>query len=79
MHLEVVCDLSAEPFLKAFRRFVSHKSLPKVMISDNASTYVAASKELEQIFTSDKLGECHWCTCEMKVHPKMSPLVLLKN
>jgi len=27
------------------------------MISDNASTYVSASKELEQIFTSDKLGE----------------------
>ncbi|XP_065917547.1 uncharacterized protein [Dysidea avara] len=57
VHLEVVCDLSVETFLRAFRRFVSRKSLPQVMISDNASTYVSASKELEQIFTSDKLGK----------------------
>ena len=57
VHLEVVCDLSVETFLRAFRRFVSRKSIPQVMISDNASTYVSASKELEQIFTSDKLGE----------------------
>ena len=58
VHLEVVCDLSAETFLRAFHRFVSRKSLPQVMISDNASsTYVSVSKELEQIFTSDKLGE----------------------
>ena len=57
VHLEVVCDLSVETFLRAFRRFVSRKSLPQVMISDNASTYVAASKELEQMFTSGRLEE----------------------
>ena len=58
VHLEVVCDLSIETFLRAFRRFVSRKSLPPhMMISDNASMYVSASKELEQMFTSDKLEE----------------------
>ena len=36
VHLEVVNDLSEETFLQAFRRFSSRKSLPRLMISDNA-------------------------------------------
>jgi len=32
VHLEVVTDLSTETFLQAFRRFVSHKSLPSLII-----------------------------------------------
>ena len=41
IHLEVVSDLSEESFLQAFRRFVSRRSLPVTMISDNASTYLS--------------------------------------
>jgi len=43
-NLEIVSNLSEETFILAFRRFSSHKSLPRIMISDNALTYVAASK-----------------------------------
>ena len=57
VHLEVVSNLNVETFLQAFRRFVSRKSLPQLMLSDNASTYVAAAKELEQLFSSQELGE----------------------
>ena len=39
IHLEVVEDLSEKTFLKAFRRFVSRRSLPRKMVSDNATTY----------------------------------------
>jgi hypothetical protein len=39
IHLEVVEDLSEVTFLKAFRRFVSRRSLPRKMVSDNATTY----------------------------------------
>jgi len=46
VHLEVVTSLSTESFLQAFRRFTSRKSLPKIMISDNATTFIAASREL---------------------------------
>ena len=46
LHLEIVTDLSVETFLQAFRRFSSCKSLPKILISDNASTYMAAAEEL---------------------------------
>ena len=57
VHLEVVTDLNVETFMQAFRRFVCRKSLPQVMISDNASTYTSAAKELEQLLTATKLNE----------------------
>ena len=57
VHLEVVTDLTVETFLLAFRRFCSRKSLPKKMISDNASTYLAAAEELQRMFSSEALKE----------------------
>ncbi|XP_065902524.1 uncharacterized protein [Dysidea avara] len=57
IHLEVVTDLSTETFLQAFRRFVSRKSLPSVMISDNASTFESAAEELRKLFISRELVE----------------------
>lgn len=55
VHLEIVSDLSVETFLLAFRRFASCKSSPRQMISDNASTYLAAAEELRKLFESDTL------------------------
>ena len=57
VHLEIVTDLSVETFLQAFRRFSSRKSLPKILISDNASTYMAAAEELLTLFDSPLLTE----------------------
>ena len=57
VHLEVVSDLSEETFLQAFRRFASRKSLPQLMVSDNASTFMAAAEELKHLFKSDKVHE----------------------
>ena len=57
VHLEVVSDLSEETFLQAFRRFSSRKSLPRLMISDNASTFMAAADELKRLFQSATLHE----------------------
>ena len=48
VHLEVVADLT-EKFVQAFCRFVGRKSLPQLMISDNASTFQSAAKEIEKI------------------------------
>ena len=49
IHLEVVTDLTESSFLQAFRRFSSRKSLPVVMISDNASTYLASAETLQEL------------------------------
>ncbi|XP_065902663.1 uncharacterized protein [Dysidea avara] len=47
IHLEVVTDLTVDTFLLAFRRFSSCRSLPQIIVSDNASTYLAAADELQ--------------------------------
>ena len=52
IHLEVVTDLSTETFLLAFCRFTSRKGLPQIVISDNASTYLSAAEELNELFNS---------------------------
>jgi len=52
-----VRDLSVDTFMQAFRRFAARKSLPRLLLSDNALTYASAAKELEQLFSSDKLEE----------------------
>ena len=57
IHLEVVEDLTVETFLLAFRRFASRKSLPRKLISDNASTFVSANNELKELFQSHALKE----------------------
>ena len=66
IHLEVVEDLSEETFLKAFRRFVSHRSLPRKMVSDNATTYLSSAEELKRLLDSVTVKEalsrrgCDW-------------------
>ena len=42
-YVEVVGDLSMEIFLKALRKFGAHRSLPKVILSNNTLTYKAAA------------------------------------
>ena len=55
IHLEVVTDLTEVTFLQAFRRFAARRSLPRLVLSDNASTYTSAAKELSELFQSDTL------------------------
>jgi len=49
--------LTVEAFLLAFRRFASRKSLPRKLISDNASTFVSANSDLKDLFQSHALKE----------------------
>ena len=57
VHLEVVTDLTAETFMLAFRRFVSRRSIPKTIISDNATTFIAASKQIGELSRSTTVNE----------------------
>ena len=57
IHLEIVTDLSVETFLLAFRRFTSRRSLPQILMSNNASTYTAAAEGLTQLLQSDHLTD----------------------
>lgn len=50
IHMELVNDLSAESFLKAFKRFVSRRGIPTKMFSDNGTNFVKAAKMLNNMF-----------------------------
>lgn len=49
VHLELVCDLTEDGFLAAFRRFTSRRGLPSEVWSDNATNFIAASKNLKEL------------------------------
>lgn len=49
VHLEIVSDVSVREFISAFVRFVSRRSYPQIMYSDNATNFVSASKILRTI------------------------------
>ena len=74
VHLEVVNDLTVPTFIEAFRRFASRKSLPRIMISDNASTYQSAAEELLKLLKSPVLqSHLSQRTVEWKFIPKRVP------
>ncbi|KAJ8705149.1 hypothetical protein PYW07_010976 [Mythimna separata] len=49
IHLEVVSDMSTQAFLAAFRRFVSRRGHCAKIWSDNGTTFVGASRELQHL------------------------------
>ena len=74
VHLETVSDLTVETFLQALRRFAACRSLPHIILSDNASTYEASANELEKLINSDRMSES-LCTMgiQWKLIPKRAP------
>ena len=52
VHLELVPDLATETFLLCFKRFVSRRGVPGLVVTDNAKTFKAASKKLIALFKS---------------------------
>ena len=57
IHLEIVKDLTAETFLLAFCKFVGRRSLPKIIISDDGSTYMSAAEELHKMMELTEVKE----------------------
>ncbi|XP_070579291.1 uncharacterized protein [Ptychodera flava] len=49
VHLEVAYGLDTDSFLNAFYRMVNRRGLPKQVLSDNGSNFVASDKELREL------------------------------
>ncbi|XP_062713522.1 uncharacterized protein LOC134290400 [Aedes albopictus] len=49
VHMEIVADLSTQAFLSAFRRFVACRGKPHTVMCDNATNFVGANRELEDL------------------------------
>ena len=74
VHLEIVTDLSVECFLQAFRRFSSRKSMPRLVLSDNASTFLSAAEQLKALLSSPSLTNAlSKSGTEWKFIPKRAP------
>lgn len=52
IHLELTDSMSLEDFMFALRKFTSQRGIPKVIFSDNAKTFRAASKDFHKNFKS---------------------------
>jgi len=46
VHLDIVPDLTAENFLRCFKRFTARRGVPLRMISDNGKTFKSAAKSI---------------------------------
>ena len=52
VHLDIVPDLTAEAFLRSFRRFTARRGLPLKIVSDNGSTFKSASRQIADLMKS---------------------------
>jgi len=50
IHLEAVSELSTAAFMATLRRFVGRRGLPRKICSDNATNFVGAKRELEELY-----------------------------
>lgn len=65
MHLDLVPDMSAEAFLRNFRRFCSRRGVPSLVISDNAKTFKSASRKLSSLFDCPRVKN-HFTSSRIK-------------
>ena len=49
IHLELVLDMTADSFIRYFKRFMARRGTPHKIISDNSKIFKSANKELDQI------------------------------
>ncbi|KAL9873081.1 uncharacterized protein ACN427_014056 [Glossina fuscipes fuscipes] len=78
IHLELVEDLAAQPFLAALRRFIGRRGLCSTIYSDNATNFIDAKKELHELYKMFKstdiiLNECASHGIIWKTIPPRSP------
>ena len=49
VHLDVVPDMTAEAFIRSFKRFTARRGFPRKMVSDNGKTFKSAAKTIASI------------------------------
>ena len=49
VHIDVVLDMSTETFVRSLKRFCARRGTPLVVVSDNAKTFKAASRVIQDV------------------------------
>ena len=67
VHLDLVPNMTADAFLRSFRRFTARRGFPRRIVSDNGKTFKAADKIIHSVLThpdvkqySGSIG-LQWC------------------
>ena len=72
IHLELVEDLSGQAFLQAFKRFTNRRSIPGLVISDNATNFEFAAKTIRNLM-KDTINYAMTKEIKWKFIPKRAP------
>ena len=56
VHIELAADLTTDVFLLTLRRFIARRGKPKEILSDKASNFIGADRELREAL--ENLGQC---------------------
>lgn len=74
IHLEAVEDMTAGSFIDAMRRFTGHHPIPRLIYSDNATTFLSVSNILVKLFSHpDVTKELANMRTTWKFIPKRAP------
>lgn len=76
VHLEIVTDLSTETFLNCLKRFIGRRGIVSTIISDNATCFRRANKdlsELNQFFKSKGITEVQEQIAQTGIKWKFNP------
>ena len=65
LHLDLVPDLTANAFLRSFRRFTARRGRPSLVVSDNGRTFKPAAREITRIFNDPGVKQ-HFAREHMK-------------
>ena len=57
IHLEVLPNQTTQEFIPVLKRLIARRGIPKVIYSDNAKTFVTASKWIEKINKDELMQE----------------------
>ena len=57
VHLELVPDMTTTTFIRCLKRFAARRGLPRKIITDNAKTFKAASRLIQNIFKQTEVKE----------------------
>ena len=65
VHVDIVPDMTAQTFIRCFKRFTSRRGFPVKIVSDNAKTFKSAKRMIAEALDSAEL-KCHLSNVKVK-------------
>ncbi|XP_059049486.1 uncharacterized protein LOC131844585 [Achroia grisella] len=75
VHLEIVANLSSNSAIASLRRFIARRGVPKIMTSDNGTSFVGANRQLAEFHNQSVQDFAAANHCEWKFIPPASPFM----